>query len=212
MLHVLLIDDHATTSIGMGMIIKEVVTPAQLHFAGSYLEGLDIVRSYPIELVLLDLSIPDSAETAMIEGLKKQNKNLKILIFSGRDELLNAPVYLSSGADGYLSKNSSTDEMKGALSAILRNETYVSASVRNQIFENYLNNVKPVNSPIERLSPREKQVFELLMTGKWTKEIAETLDVKYSTVSTQKGIIFKKFGVDNVVDLVKKVMRITNEI
>ena len=212
MQQVLLVDDHHITAIGMGMIVSKVITDAVLHFSQTYQQSLQIVETEPIDLVILDLSIPDGTGTDMIDGFRQLRKEVKILIFSGRDELLNAPGYLQKGANGYLQKSGTSDEPENAIRTVIKNEVYLSPALRKQILKNYMSNDSTVQNPIDTLTIREKKVFDLIMTGKWTKEIAEELQVKHSTVSGYKSKIFQKFEVDNVVDLVKKVIVILNEL
>lgn len=212
MANVLIVDDHKITALGMGMIIKKIVPDAILHFSDTYLTARKALAKNPIDLIILDLSIPGSTGPDMVEELRSLRKDVKILIFSGRDELLNAPAYLQKGANGYLSKTSSSEETEAAIKAIVNGETYVSSKVREQVMKNYLDKRGAILNPIEILSAREKQVYDLLMAGKWTKEIADELNVKYSTVSTQKATIFQKFNVDNIVDLVRRTEQLNDEL
>jgi len=212
MQHVLLVDDHHITAIGMGMIVSKVIPDAVLHFSDTYQQAIQIVKTEPIDLVILDLSIPDGIGTDMIGGFRQFKKDIKILIFSGRDELLNAPGYLQKGANGYLQKSGASDEPENAIRTVIKNEVYLSPALRKQILKNYMSNDSTAQNPMDSLTIREKQVFDLMMTGKWTKEIAEELQVKHSTVSGYKSKIFQKFEVNNVVDLVKKVIVILNEL
>jgi DNA-binding NarL/FixJ family response regulator len=212
MQHVLLVDDHHITAIGIGMVVKEVISEAVIYYSQTYQHALTITKSHPIDLIVLDLSMPDSIGTEMIAGFRRIRNEVKILICSGRGELLNAPAYLHKGANGYLHKNSSSDEPEIAIRCMLRNETYLSPDLRKQIFRSYISSDTIPSNPIEALTPKEKQVFDLMMTGKWTKEIAEELNVKHSTVSGYKAKILLKFNVTNVVDLVKRVVEILNSL
>jgi two-component system invasion response regulator UvrY len=93
---------------------------------------------------------------------------------------------------------------------VLEGKKYVSQAVQQKILDSVLNGESTKN-PFESLSPRERQVLELLLTGKWTKEIADELNVKFSTVSTQKTKLFQKLNVENIVDLIRKVDIVTDQ-
>jgi DNA-binding NarL/FixJ family response regulator len=207
---VLLVDDHHMTCLGMGVLVNRVMENATLYFSNTYEDAIDEMRKHPMELVILDLGIPGGLGIRMIKAFRAIQQNVRILICSGRDELLNAPGYINSGANGFLHKSSSDDEIEKAICTVLEGKKYISHGVRQKMLNDILND-EPINNPFESLSPREKQVLELLMTGKWTKEIADELDVKFSTVSTQKTKIFQKFRVENIVDLIRKVDMCTDE-
>lgn len=210
MRNVLLVDDHHMVCLGMGMLVKTVIADTTLYFAHTYEDALNEIKTHQMDLVILDLGIPGGIGTSMIKTFRNVQQNIRILVCSGRDELLNAPDYIQAGANGFLHKSSSDDETEKAIRMVLEGKKYVSPAVQRKMFDSVLNG-EPTNNPFESLSPREKQVLELLLTGKWTKEIADDLKVKFSTVSTQKTKIFQKFGVENIVDLIRKVDQCTDQ-
>ncbi len=210
MRNVLLVDDHHMVCLGMGMLVKTVIADPTLYFAHTYEDAFDEIKAHQMDLVILDLGIPGGIGTGMIRTFREVQQNIRILVCTGRDELLNAPDYIQAGANGFLHKSSSDDETAKAIRMVLEGKKYVSPAVQRKMFDSVLNG-EITNNPFESLSPREKQVLELLLTGKWTKEIADELNVKFSTVSTQKAKIFQKFGVENIVDLIRKVDLCTDQ-
>jgi len=213
MFNILLVEDHIITSMGMQLIIKQVTEGSKLYTAESFQSALQIANENKIELVILDLSIPGSIGTGMVKEFRSQNADVKILIFSGRDELLNAPSYLNCGADGYLSKTSTSEETTDAIQTVINGKRYLSHALRATMNTKNGSAALGANTnPIETLSPREKQVYEMMMQGKITKSIAQQLNIKYSTVSTQKLRVYEKFSVNNLVDLIKKTESIIDEL
>lgn len=208
--NVLLVDDHHMVCLGMGMIVKNVMADATLYFAHTFEDALEEIGRHQIDLVILDLGIPGSLGTGMIKAFRLIQHDVRILICTGRDERLNAPDYLQAGANGFLHKSSPDNEMEKAIQLVLEGKKYVSQAVQQKILDSVLNGESTKN-PFESLSPRERQVLELLLTGKWTKEIADELNVKFSTVSTQKTKLFQKLNVENIVDLIRKVDIVTDQ-
>lgn len=204
MYHILIIDDHPMVSAGVQSVIKTVVENSTIAFAYSFQEGLDALAAVPADLMILDLAIPGSRGPEMITAYRDVQPDLKILVFSGRDELTNAPICLHRGANGFLHKNSFDSEASKAIRAILENKKYISPKLKEAMLSNLMEGKSMQADPAASLTAREREVLSLLLTGKWLKSIADELNVKISTVGTQKNRIFKKMGVDNIVDLAKK--------
>lgn len=204
MYHILIIDDHPMVSVGVQAIIKTVVENFTTVFAHSFQEGLDALAKTPADLMVLDLAIPGTRGPEMISAYRDVQPDLRILVFSGRDELTNAPICLHRGANGFLHKNSLDSEVAKAVRTILENKKYVSPRLKETMLSNLMEGKSMQSDPAASLTPREREVLGLLLTGKWLKSIAEELNVKISTVGTQKNRIFKKMEVDNIVDLAKK--------
>lgn len=141
----------------------------------------------------------------MIEAFIRVQKDIKILVCSGRDELHNAPICMRAGAYGFLSKNAPDDYGKMAVEMVLMGKKYISSSVQENVFNTYLFGQSIYINPLEALSPREKDVMNLLIKGKSNKEISNTLHIKHSTVSTHKLRIFQKMDVENNVELLRKI-------
>ncbi|WP_353719010.1 response regulator transcription factor [Dyadobacter sp. 676] len=204
MYHILIIDDHPMVSIGIQAIVKTVVENSTITFGYTFQEGLDALARKHVDLMILDLAIPGTRGPEMISVYRDAQPDLKILVFSGRDELRNAPVYLDRGANGFLHKNSFDSEAARAIRTVLENKKYISPKLKEAMLSNLIEGKPMPSDPAAQLTPREREVLGLLLTGKWLKSIADELNVKISTVGTQKNRIFKKLKVDNIVDLAKK--------
>ncbi|WP_342085932.1 response regulator transcription factor [Dyadobacter sp. OTU695] len=202
--HILIIDDHPMVSIGVQALVKTVLENSTISFAYSFQEGLDALARTHVDLMILDLAIPGSRGPEMIGAYRNVQPDLKILVFSGRDELSNAPIYLHRGANGFLHKNSFDAEAAKAILTIMENKKYVSPKLKEAMLSNLMEGKAMQPDPVASLTPREREVLSLLLTGKWLKSIADELNVKISTVGTQKNRIFKKLNVDNIVDLARK--------
>jgi two-component system invasion response regulator UvrY len=207
---ILIVDDHPMTCFGIELLVKKAISDCIIYTAHSFTEALEVVQLRKPDLVMLDLGIPGGLGVEMIKALREIKPDVKILICSGRDELTNAPQYLQFGANGFMNKNTPENEAKRAIKMVMENKNYLSERIQVVVMDNLINNTKPFVNPMDLLTPREKEVLALLMQGKWVKEVANELNLKFSTVSTQKAKIFQKMNVDNMVDLVRKVEMLTN--
>ena len=141
----------------------------------------------------------------MIEVFKEKYPNVKVLIFSSYDEDLYALPFIKAGADGYISKDAPEQEFKSALETILlRGKVYLSERMKEDSLSRLINSGKSQDDAEPRLSFREREIAQLLLSGKGVSEIAGMLEVHISTVSTHRARILKKMKVDNLMDLARK--------
>lgn len=203
---ILIVDDHRMTCLGLEVLLKKRIEAPKVFFADSFTGAIEHLKTNIVELIILDLGIPGGLGIDMIKHLRKLQAAVRILVCTGRDELLFAQPYMAAGANGFLHKCSGEEQTLTAIGTIMEDRQYVSETVQQKILKDILRGHQEKN-PLESLSVREKQVLELLLVGKWTKEIADELNLKFSTVSTQKTKIFQKLSVENIVDLVRTVDR-----
>lgn len=199
---ILLADDHSIVRRGVALILKENFPDIQILHAENF-DGIeDALATGKIDLLVLDINLPGGNSPIMINKIRELQPLVKILVFSAFDEEQYAIRYLNSGADGYLNKLTSEDEIAAAAKAILQGENYVSKKIRTKITENAKNKVP--DNPLETLSNREMEIVLLFVQGEGNLEIANKLNIQTSTVSTYKTRIFDKLDVNNIVSLVEK--------
>lgn len=202
---VLLADDHTIVLKGLELQLDEILPGSTAILCQTFPAVIQSLSEHSADLIVLDIVMPGSPKSQMIQLIRDINPDILILIYSGLDEEVYAIPYITAGADGYLSKHDPYTEFNVAISVLLEGGKYVSPKV-NQLMLNKLNGKteKTVNNPIESLTKGELEVLKLIVEGKWTKEIAATLQIKPTTVSTFKKKIFDKFNVTNATDLLKK--------
>ncbi|NIJ55055.1 response regulator [Dyadobacter arcticus] len=202
---ILLVEDHSIVSMGVKLLIEDFLPSVNIIEAGSFNETLKHLQSRFFDLVVLDIKIPGGEGSKMIDKIKAIQSKVKILVFSSQDEELYALHYYKAGASGYLPKDSSNDELEKAITSVLNGGTYISSVVQSQLINSTMLERESKESPIETLSNRELEIMDMLLVGRWTKDIAIDLNIKESTVSTYKGRIFEKLDVTNILELFKKV-------
>jgi two-component system, NarL family, invasion response regulator UvrY len=204
MCHILIIDDHPLVSIGIRAIVGNVIERSVFNFAYTYQDGIEALAGNHMDLIILDLAIPGSKGPEMITEFRKIQQDVRILVCSGRDELTYATLCLQHGANGFLHKNSLDSEASRAIKVVLGNRKYISERLKNVMLHNLVEGNSTNVNPVDSLGRREKQVFNLLLQGKYLKEIAAEMNVTISTVGNQKTQIFKKLQVNNMVELIRR--------
>lgn len=205
MKHILLVEDHSIVRLATLFIIRDVVPAFTPWEADNFSDALHIVSVQKLDLIILDINIPDGEGFQMIGKFRRLQPDVPIMMFSGMDEEVYAMHYLKAGANGFLSKSSSTREIRTAITAVLMHGRYVSDLVQHSLLGGSIATNARQDNPLAALSQRELEVMDLLLQGKWTKEIATFLNITGSSVSTYKARIFEKFGVTTVIELYQRV-------
>lgn len=205
MKHILIVENHSIVRLATLFIIRDVLPAVTPWETDNFPDALQIVSNRKLDLILLDINIPDGEGFQMIGKIRRLQPDVAILVFSAIDEEIYAMHYLKAGANGFLSKNSSTQEIRTAIAAILVNGRYMSEIVQQALLRGNVTPEVRQNNPLARLSQRELEVMDLLLQGKWTKEIATFLNITGSSVSTYKARIFEKLGVNTVIELYQRV-------
>ena len=193
-------DDHSIVTQGMSFILKDLYNGATVYQIESFSEIIKVLNSTTIDLLILDINFPDGSSLNLLPTLKKIQPDLKILIFSGYDEDIYAVRYLSAGANGYLKKLSSEEEIKHAIKTVMTSGKYTSKNIQDKIMDSYI--LKKPSNPLEQLSNREIEIGKFLVDGRSNIDISKSLNIKKTTVSTYKNRIFEKLSINNTVALV----------
>ena len=194
-------DDHSVVTQSLSFILKDLYKDPIVFQIENISDIIKVLNANPIHLLLLDVAFPDGNSLGIIPTLKKMQPELKILIFSGYDEEIYAIRYINAGANGFLSKISSEEEIKNAITAVMNSGKYLSKNIQEKIMDSYILK-KPAN-PLEQLSNRELEVAKLMVDGYGNTEICEALNIQKTTVSTYKTRIFEKTGIDNLSYLIQ---------
>jgi DNA-binding NarL/FixJ family response regulator len=172
--------------------------------AASGSEVIQFVHAYSFDLLILDMSMPGRSGIDLIKQVKMDKPRLPILIFSMHEEQQYAVRSLKAGASGYLTKNSNPNSLIAAIRKLAAGGHYFTPAVAEKLAEDA---IAPKSVLLhERLSDREFQVFEWLVTGATVTKIADELCLSVKTVSTHKHNILEKLEMRTCVDLIRYAM------
>ena len=210
MKQILLVEDHSIVRLATRFLIHDLIESVSILEASTFNETLTHVSLTHFDLIILDIDIPGGEGFNMIPRIRKFQPKVCILVFSGMDEALYAMHYLKAGANGFLAKNAPQQMVKTAILAVLENGRFVSEIVQQQLMRHTFEANVTSENPLENLSQRELEVMDLLLDGKWTKEIATRLNITGSSVSTYKSRIFEKLEVSTIIEMFVKVEHYKN--
>lgn len=204
---ILIVDDHPMMRTGLAQLIDNEPDLKVCSEADTAGQALEMVTSQKIDLVLLDISLPDKNGLEVIKDIHAQKSELPILIVSMHDEALYAERVLRAGARGYIMKQEGGKKLMSAIRQVLSGQISVSDKISARILETFSG--KRSNSPttVERLSDREFEVFQLIGQGKGTREIAQHLRLSVKTVEVHRANIKQKLDLKTGNDLVRHAIR-----
>lgn len=199
---ILLVDDHPTLRSGLRALLEREAS-VFVEEAATTGEAIAIAEKYPIDLACVDVLVPDAGGPALVRKLLTLRPQCAILGLSMLDEPIRAAEMLRAGAAGYALKSQPITEIIPALEAILGGVRYLAPSLAARVDE--LVHDKP--DPLQRLTIRERRVFDLLVQGNSNRKVAGLLDIARSTVETHRRHIMRKLEASSVVDLVHVALR-----
>jgi DNA-binding NarL/FixJ family response regulator len=155
----------------------------------------------------LDISLPDKNGLELIKDIQAAKPGLPILVVSMHDEALYAERVLRAGGRGYVMKQEGGKRMLQAIRQVLTGQIFVSEKMSARILEMFSGRRSVSTSPVERLSDREFEVFQLIGQGKGTREIAQHLHLSIKTVEVHRANIKQKLKLKTATDLVRHAVR-----
>ncbi|MBK7993915.1 MAG: response regulator transcription factor [Blastocatellia bacterium] len=198
---ILVVDDHSIVRQGLKQILADSQSLIVAGEASTGQEALQKIRSSNFDMVIMDISLPDRSGLDMLEQIKIIAPKLPVLILSMHAEEQYATRAFKSGASGYLTKESASEQLVIAINKVAQGGKYISPSLAEKlVFELVKDSEKALH---ESLSDRELQVLCLLASGKTLTDISQALHVSVKTVSTYRTRILEKMGMHNNAELIR---------
>ncbi len=204
---ILIVDDHEIVREGLRSILSEKPGFELVGEAENGLQAIRMCRETRPDLVVMDISMPEMNGVEATREIKRENPDVKVLALSMHAQKAFVHNILQAGASGYLLKDCLAAEIAAAVSRIMAGKIYICSELAGVVMDAYLDQIQSVESPGGNLSPRERQVIQLLAEGKRTKEIASALFLSPRTVDMYRAKVMKKLRMDNLADLTKFAIR-----
>lgn len=200
MIRIGIVDDHAIVRTGLRQFLGEFVDLRITGEAANGKEALELARGGEVDVLLLDISMPDQSGVDALAAIKARFPELPVLILSGYPEAHYATALLRQGASGYLNKDCDPEEIANAIRTVARGRRYISASVAELLADGVAGG--SADRPLhDGLSERELQVFLRLAKGETVGHIAESMFLSVKTVSTYRSRVLEKLKLASNSDL-----------
>lgn len=201
-----IVDDHAVVRDGLKTLIGQEPNLAVCGEAATPAEALAGLAELKPDLLLVDISLQESSGLELLKDLAIRYPDTPVIILSMHDEMVYAERAVRAGARGYVMKSESSDRIISAIHTVLAGKVFLSDRVMTAIADR-LGTGRSERQPVERLSDRELQVFEMMGQGISTAEIAERLHVSLKTVQMYVARAKEKFGVSSSRELMREAVR-----
>lgn len=187
----LLVDDHDVVRVGTRSLLEErfdVVGEAD-----NVDSAIELANEREPDIVLLDVRLPGGGGAAVVDQVRRTKPDLCIVAFTVSTSRLDVIRMMNAGVDGYLTKSTHSEDLADLLDSALAGDKPVSKEVAAYLLD--IDDEIDTGTGIERLTPREREVVNLIARGYTYRETAGSLDIKVKTLETHMGHIFKKLGI-----------------
>ena len=204
---VLLADDHALVRVGIRSLLSTIAGFDVVAEAGTGHEALELADRLRPHVVLMDIAMPGINGLDATARLVERHPEVRVIILSMHASEEYALQALRAGAAGYLLKDADLLELERAIVAVARGETYLSPAISKHVIADYKRRVAEQPEPIDRLTPRQREVLRLIAEGLSTKEIAFKLGLSVKTVETHRAQLMERLEIRDVAGLVRFAIR-----
>lgn len=206
---ILLADDHAVVRDGLKLLLE---SQADMRVVGEATNGREAVRKIARllpDIVLMDIAMPELNGIGAAKQISQDYPGTKIIILSMHSTSEHIYRSLKAGARGYLLKESAGTEVVNAVHVVNEGGRYLSQKISDRVIEDYLKkqDFGDADNPVDRLSPRELEILQLVAEGKSSADIARIVYLSPKTVETYRSRMMQKLGVSDIPGLVKLAIR-----
>lgn len=207
-IRVLVADDHALFRAGIRKLLQTFAGVEVVGEAADGHEALRVTVAQRPDVVLMDIAMPGLNGVEAAARLTRDGPRPRVVILSmhaGEEHVLRA---IRAGAAGYLLKDASPAELETAVRAVARGETYLSPAISRYVVEDYVRRGGGEHSPLDRLTPRQREILQLLAEGNTAKAIAAKLGLSVKTVETHRAQLMDRLEVRDLATLVRLAVRL----
>jgi DNA-binding NarL/FixJ family response regulator len=199
---VLLVDDHGLVRAGLRCLLESMLDIEVVGEAGDGREALKLIEKLHPDVVLMDLSMPVLNGLEAIRRSAKLAPKPRVLVLSMHADKVYVRHALAAGAAGYVLKTADRGELAMAVATVARGESWLSPAIAKSVIEDLI-----AGTPDEDLTPRQREVLQLIAEGHSTKDIARRLHLSVKTIETHRAQIMQRLDIHDVAGLVRYAIR-----
>lgn len=200
-------DNHSLVRAGFRALVEDLDGVEVIGEAENGREALHLVETLKPHLVLMDIAMPEMNGLEATARIARDFPQVRVLIVSMHANEEYVYQALKSGATGYLLKDSGTAELGLAIRAIARGETYLSPTVSKYVVTDYVRRLGEDQNPVNQITPRQREILQLIAEGKSTKDIADILYISTKTVETHRTQLMNRLDIHDIAGLVRYAIR-----
>lgn len=205
-IRILLADDHALVRAGMKSLIESTEGFEVVGQASNGREAVRLAKTLAPDVALFDIAMPELNGLDAARRLAVECPQVRVLILSMHTDPGYVREAMRAGTAGYVLKEASVEELELAIRAALRGERYLDPRISKHVIEGYVRGLEAAESPA--LTPRQREILQLIAEGRSTREIAARLHLSVKTVETHRAQIMDRLGIRDVAGLTRYAIRI----
>jgi len=207
-IRILLVDDQKILRQGLRTMLERQPGMTVIGEAEDGRTAIALARELSPEVIVMDVAMPDLNGIEATSHIVEANPGVKVIALSMHSDKQFVSRMFKAGAVGYLLKDCAVDELAKAIRTVIRDQAYIGETISAVVLDDYVQQLrKPPAVDEGRLTPREREVLQLIAEGHSTKEIAFTLEISSKTVETHRRNMMEKLGIDSVAELTKFAIR-----
>ena len=206
-IRVLLADDHSLVRAGMRSLLVGLTEIEVVAEAADGREALRLVRTLQPDVVLMDIAMPGMNGIQATARVTRMFPRSRVIILSVNAEEEYVREALRAGASGYVLKDALPAELEVAVRSVARGETYLSPRVSKHLIASYIEDGGKGPGLLDQLTPRQREVLQLIAEGRTTKEIAQTLGLSVKTAETHRAQLMNRLDIHDIAGLVRFAIR-----
>jgi DNA-binding NarL/FixJ family response regulator len=206
-IRLLIADDHTLVRLGLRALLQSVTGVEVIAEASNGREALRLVEEKRPDVVLMDIAMADMNGLQAAEHIAREHPHTRVIMLSMHATEEYVVQALRAGASGYLLKNAGASELEKAINQVAAGETFLSPAVSRQVSD-YIRRVGQEPTSLDRLTPRQREILQLIAEGNTTKRIAQLLDISVKTVETHRSQLMEQLDIHDIAGLVRYAIRV----
>ncbi len=207
MIRVLVADDHALIRAGLILLLQKLEGIEVIGEAGDGLETIRLTHSLTPDIILMDIAMPGLNGLEAAARISKECPSTRIILLSMFGSEAHLRKALQAGVSGYLLKGADLDELKRAIHTAYLGNVYLMPTVANYAIGALKSQTDPTPSELERLTPRQREVLQLIAEGHSAKDIAFRLKLSAKTIDAHRSQLMQRLGIFDIPGLVRLALR-----
>jgi DNA-binding NarL/FixJ family response regulator len=202
---ILLADDHNIVLMGLKSLLE-----GEFEIVGSVEDGRALVKQAAAlqpDVIVADISMPQLNGIEAVRQIKRTDKNIKIVFLTMHPDPTYAASAFEAGASGFVLKHSAPSELITAIHEAMKGKTYVTPLIAGDLIHSYQEGISPEKMLLKKISPRQREVLQLLAEGKSAKEIASVLEISTKTVEFHKYKMMEQLNIKTSAELIQYAMK-----
>jgi DNA-binding NarL/FixJ family response regulator len=204
---IILADDHTLMRAGIRALLENIADVEVIAEASDGAQVLELLKNQPPDILLTDIAMPGMNGLETAARVTKEFPGVRVIILSMHANEEYVCRAMQAGAAGYLLKDADPGELERALRAVAAGESYLTPAISKHVISDYLRRVSGEKIASEPLTPRQREILQLIAEGKSTKEMARILQISAKTVETHRAQLMERLEIHDIAGLVRYAIR-----